>query len=289
MSAPAPAKISYDLSLVGDSDVPLMWGGAFGAMSIVAPRQEGAHRGWHFTEFASQGAVGREESGRYFATPLRPTKQLRVHPFTGAGLLGVARQDEFHARTKEDLFAELQQRTELMVLRQEVAELRTTNQRLRTQARLHTPVIAAVAEEPATERQEELYGIVLPRSLEHFAASIERSRAMVELEDDWDGEGSLGYSEATWHRAVSFAVESARGFVSDGWVPPPAPAISKGPDGSVDVLWRQGTKKFMLNVPSEPGEPVTYHGFDAENDRRETQGVVDLGDRNEWIVAWLTR
>lgn len=140
----------------------------------------------------------------------------------------------------------------------------------------------------AVAEPRRVYGVVVPNHLAHFVPAMERSRAMLDLEDDWDGEGSPGYAEETWRRAVGIALESAKHAPSAPQEPLPTPAFSKGPDGSVDVLWRANAKRVMINVPAEAGEPITYHGFDRDNARREIKGLLDPTDANGWIVAWLT-
>jgi hypothetical protein len=131
------------------------------------------------------------------------------------------------------------------------------------------------------------YGFLLAAELGSFVPEIERSRAMLDLADDWDGDGSPGYAEATWRRAVGIAIESSSRFLAVHDEVPPPPAIAKGPDGSVDLLWRSGSKKLMINVPADAGS-VTFHGFDRDNPDREIKGVLAPEDANGWIVSWLT-
>jgi hypothetical protein len=113
---------------------------------------------------------------------------------------------------------------------------------------------------------------------------------MVEHEDNWDGEGSLGYSEETWQRAARLAVRSAERYASTHGRPAliPSPAIMKGPEGGVAILWRWGSKQLLIDVPVDD-EPVTYHGFDRQNPHRETKGMLDLADDNEWMLDWLSQ
>lgn len=133
-----------------------------------------------------------------------------------------------------------------------------------------------------------LYGFELPGELSPFVQEIERSRAMLDLEDDWDGEGSPGYAEETWRRAVGIAIAGARNYLTTRKAAPPTPVFSKGPEGSVDILWWSGNRRLMINVPAEENDPVTYHGYDRENANRETKGVLDPYDSNGWMLSWLT-
>lgn len=134
----------------------------------------------------------------------------------------------------------------------------------------------------------QVHGFALPSELGVFIPAIECSRAMLELEDDWDDEGSSGYAEETWRRAVGVALASAGSYLRTRLTAPPTPAFSKGPEGSVDILWWSDGKRLMVNVPAEDNEPVTYHGYDRGNPSRETKGALDPSDDNEWMLGWLT-
>src|SRR5262249_55164350 len=55
---------------------------------------------------------------------------------------------------------------------------------------------------PTVPRRRTICGIEVPRELCPIADAIERSRGMLDLEDDWDGEGSPAYQQEDWERAV---------------------------------------------------------------------------------------
>lgn len=50
----------------------------------------------------------------------------------------------------------------------------------------------------------------LPRSLRHAAEAIEKSRDLLKLTEDWDGEGAIPIQETTWTRAAEFLARQAR-------------------------------------------------------------------------------
>ncbi|MDQ3512417.1 MAG: hypothetical protein M3462_01950 [Chloroflexota bacterium] len=132
-------------------------------------------------------------------------------------------------------------------------------------------------------------GVDLPVALAPYATAIERSRHLLSLDNDWDGEGSPGYQETTWRRAVDIVLTSVTAFVErqPGAVLP-VPAIAGGQDGGIDILWDAGTRHLMITVPPANDGPVTFHGFDQTNDAREVKGSLDPADANDWIVRWLT-
>ena len=49
----------------------------------------------------------------------------------------------------------------------------------------------------------------LPHELTYLTDSIENSKSILLLEDDWDTEGSLQYSQSTWISAIKFLVDYA--------------------------------------------------------------------------------
>ena|SRR5579863_1747211 len=88
----------------------------------------------------------------------------------------------------------------------------------------------------------------IPSSLNHVADAIEKSRWMLELEDDWDGEGSPAYSTETWRRAASFLLKNALSLWQDRGARIDAPALHNGPEGSIDIYWETADRKLLINV-----------------------------------------
>lgn len=128
----------------------------------------------------------------------------------------------------------------------------------------------------------------LPAALSSIGQQVEQSRSMLSLEDNWDGEGSVGYNEETWQRAARVVVDSAlRSWKTHRRVPP-TPVISNGPDGSIDIVWRSSHRKLLLNVPEDPQDVATFYGRDLERGHSVVQGETDPLQNNEWLLGWLT-
>jgi len=140
---------------------------------------------------------------------------------------------------------------------------------------------------PGTEHDMEVYGFTLPGDLAHLAAEIEQSRSMLSLPDDWDEEGSPGYAEATWHRAVALLVQNATRLWRQDRVSVQAPRVRKGPEGSIDLDWRAPDRELLINVPADPAEPATYYGDDGAGGHR-IKGALDTSADNRWLLRWLT-
>jgi hypothetical protein len=103
---------------------------------------------------------------------------------------------------------------------------------------------------------------------------------MLDLADDWDGEGTPGYEEATWRRAVGIVVNSATAFVEvHPDEIPPVPTFMPGEDGSVDILWDTENRRLMMIVPPSDEGPPALHGFDRSDARREIRAMINPDDR----------
>jgi len=95
--------------------------------------------------------------------------------------------------------------------------------------------------------------------LEHIAKAIEKSRMILELKNNWDREGSKGYSYDTWERATSFLYRNARLWNSLG-VTIDAPTILPGQDGSIDIYWKTKKYELLINIPAKPDKEADYYG-----------------------------
>ena len=118
-------------------------------------------------------------------------------------------------------------------------------------------------------------------------AAIEASRSILELRDDWDEEGSPGYSNETWDRATQFVRRVAWSFKNacGRWID--APKITPGPDGSIDVRWKTQKRSLLINFPADGERPADFFGSDRGTDT--IKGTLDLSSPNQWLLMWLTR
>ena len=115
--------------------------------------------------------------------------------------------------------------------------------------------------------------------------AIEDSRRILELEDDWDGEGSSAYSVITWQRAVDFVSRYAErlremlGIVMD------APEIMPGPNGSIDVDWETEAYELLVNIPSDATQHASFYGDDYGS--MVIKGTFNPDAFNRGLLLWL--
>lgn len=133
---------------------------------------------------------------------------------------------------------------------------------------------------------QEVSGITISPELGYVASTLRESRKILEFGDDWDGEGSPGYSEQTWKRAAQFLADNALVFYRKRAGRIPLPAIHHGPEGSIDLYWNTAVRRLLVNIPADPNAAGTYHGSDGQS---EVKGRLGVPNENLWLMVWLAR
>lgn len=132
-------------------------------------------------------------------------------------------------------------------------------------------------------------GDVMPLPVELFPidTAIERSRCILDLLDDWDDEGAPAISKATWDRAIDWLRGNALSLWTDHHIITVAPVMSAGPDGSVDVHWKDDRRQLLVNVPADASQRMEFFG----DDRGDTvvKGILDQSVSNLWLFDWLMK
>ena len=116
--------------------------------------------------------------------------------------------------------------------------------------------------------------------------AIQEARAIVDLGDDWDGEGSPGYQKKTWAKAVDFTRRHLRWIRSNyGEDHAPIPVIGPGPQGAIDIHWRTDRLELLVTIPASDDAPATFYGDDYGPST--IKGSIDYKILNESIAIWL--
>jgi hypothetical protein len=138
---------------------------------------------------------------------------------------------------------------------------------------------------------EKAYRSYLPPEMNSLLNTINKSRSLLELKDNWDGEGSVGYAEATWLRARNFLMRNAVRLYQSQKKSFDPPEFEPGPNGSIDLHWKTDARELLVNVPADPQETISYYGDDrVEDTENAIRGKNIEGSTNtEWIFLWLTQ
>jgi len=121
---------------------------------------------------------------------------------------------------------------------------------------------------------------------ERWKAEIERAQAILELEDDWDGEGSPPYSRTTLDRAIAFVTSYGRRLWEMHGMQLPIPKIGPGPDASIDLHWKQTSRELLVNIPADANQLSVFYGDNYGT--QSIKGSIDLDDFNLVLAQWLT-
>ena len=116
---------------------------------------------------------------------------------------------------------------------------------------------------------------------------VESSRKILELEQDWDGEGASTIAESTWRRAIDFLRGSESSLWNKYGLRVESPSIVPASDGSIDLHWKLSNRELLINIPPSANEQATYYG-DNRQGRNSVEGKLDTNGSNPWLFVWLS-
>ena len=119
--------------------------------------------------------------------------------------------------------------------------------------------------------------------------NILNSRSILLYQDDWDGQGSIAYSEKTWDWAVRF-LRSYMNFVYERFgIVIAAPRILPGPDGSIDLHWKSDVCELLLNIPADENGIATFYADNKDNEEIRGKFIITEGAFTAGLVLWLMK
>lgn len=122
----------------------------------------------------------------------------------------------------------------------------------------------------------------------HLGDCIKRSERILKLKDDWDGEGSKGYTEETWKNAIDFLIDYATRVYETHRQLIDIPRVSPGPDGSIDIDWETNEYGLLINI-AESGNFATYYGDSPNGQKIEGEFNVQNNNLNLLPIAILPK
>ena len=140
--------------------------------------------------------------------------------------------------------------------------------------------------QPFKHHPPNAHDIVLPDALKHVAEAIEQSRPLLDLADDWDDEGTPGYAEVTWDRAVEFLARTATRLWEQHGIRPETVAVLPGARGGIGLDWRAPGHELLVSVPVDPTQDALFYGDDGSGGRK-IKGALDTSSPNPTLLAWL--
>jgi len=128
---------------------------------------------------------------------------------------------------------------------------------------------------------DELY-----KSFTTFYKEIEDAKAKIlNLKENWDGEGGKRYNEETLDRAAEFIKKLSFYLWRKTQKLISSPNIFPGPDGSIDIHWKNAKFDLLVNIPENPNETATFSSDDYE--KNTVKGTFDHKKINPVLFYWL--
>jgi hypothetical protein len=134
-----------------------------------------------------------------------------------------------------------------------------------------------VANEPETETSSEVQSLQLNQS----AAQLVNEDEILNFSGDPDDDGFVPYKKATVDRAKEFLSAYAGAGVERSF----SPKVLPGPNGSIDIHWKNKKRELLVNIPADPEKPATFYGDDFGD--VNISGSAHVGKIEEFIAYWL--
>jgi hypothetical protein len=117
--------------------------------------------------------------------------------------------------------------------------------------------------------------ISIPSPYSNLIQEIKKSMYIVDLKDNWDDEGAIGYSIVTWHTAVQFIINYTKWIHWNFEEIIESPKIYHGPKGSIDILWENNQLRLLINIDKESKTGMFY----SDNYKHQvSEGSFELSD-----------
>ena len=120
-----------------------------------------------------------------------------------------------------------------------------------------------------------------------LSEELVRAESMLERPDEDSDEEAPGLSAEALLKAKNFLLAQSKQFRKICGHFPPAPRIGPGPNGSVDLYWKEKDWELLINIPAGSGRMATFYGDDYG--AQKIKGSFDPSSFNYGIIPWLIR
>lgn len=114
---------------------------------------------------------------------------------------------------------------------------------------------------------------------------IKKSASILEKKDNWDGEGSKGYTKTTLVNAINFLVRYTKWVWEEKTYAIPSPKILPGNDGGIYLYWKKPNYDLLITIPEAPNKTALFYGDDKSEELYE--GKFNIEKNNPGIFLSL--
>ncbi len=108
---------------------------------------------------------------------------------------------------------------------------------------------------------------------------------ILNLKDNWNGEGSKGFNIEIWRFASDFLIKLFYKFYNEYTLFLEIPTILPVGDLSIDIHWKTDEMELTINFSEEYINFPSFYGKD--NEGNEIQGILEIEKIHLMIFPWL--
>jgi hypothetical protein len=117
------------------------------------------------------------------------------------------------------------------------------------------------------------------------ADATEQSRSLINLPEDWDGEGAVRITEETRERALEIFARALNAVAISSLSLLLSPRITPLANGSIDVRWK--SPKFTLLVNISPQSPSEAKFYAVNSNQQDIRGPIKFDAPDFRFLNWL--
>lgn len=128
---------------------------------------------------------------------------------------------------------------------------------------------------------------LIPPQLSDIVFSIEASKVLLELEEDWDGNEAEKIDPTVWSNAVVFLITYSKYILDNFSTIIKSPEINPCRNGSIDLAWRTKNARLLINIKPN-GSPVlaSYYG-DMYDNKQAIKNPIEDNSIIEHLAFWM--
>jgi hypothetical protein len=119
----------------------------------------------------------------------------------------------------------------------------------------------------------------------NLRSAINSSKWILDLDDNFDGEGSIGFKEATWKRAVDYVEKQMKVLWMNGLNNIDVPRILPATEGNIAIHWKNPRYELLITIPAESDKPATFYGDNYGE--LKIKGSFPLSNNNPCFLDWF--
>lgn len=129
----------------------------------------------------------------------------------------------------------------------------------------------------------------IPTKLSSIIEEIQHSEQILDLKNDWNGEGSPKISEDIYLSSINFLMNYSKFVLDKTGTIIKFPEINPGKNGNIHLSWRTENARMIINIrESDEGILAFYYG-DLNNDKSPIKGNIPVNEFSDFLAYWMNK